>query len=92
MNAASYNEQCQVQFRLYFTQQIFFEVFFFMGKLCGMYGVLNLKEAILILALEEERCVSQLSLCASGLAGSTMPTESDRQRCPFRLATSFDLT
>jgi len=46
----------------------------------------------LILVLEEERCVSLLSLCASGLAGSTMSTESDQQRWPFHLATSFHLT
>jgi len=55
-----------------------FEVLFFIGKLCGICGVLNLKDKILILVLEEERCVSLLSPGASGLAGPSMFTETDR--------------
>jgi hypothetical protein len=73
-------------------QKNFYEVYFFIRKHCRICGVLSVKDNILILVLEEERSVSLFSLYASGLAGSTMPTETDLQRWPFHLATSFHIT
>jgi len=59
VNAASYNEQFNPI--VYFMQKNVFEVYFFIRKICAICGVLNLKDKILILVLEEERCVSLLS-------------------------------